>query len=52
MPHIKTFEDVRSVLRFQKDNLDLIYLEPRIQELSDLLDRPDILQNWKKWKEE
>ena len=48
----KDIEDVRRVIRFQKDNLDFIYLEPRIQELSDLLDRPDIMRNWNKWKKD
>ena len=48
----KDIEDVRCVIRFQKDNLDFIYLEPRIQELSDLLDRPDIMRNWNKWKKD
>ena len=48
----KDIEDVRSILRFQKENLDYIYLEPRIMELSDLLDRPGIRQKWDKWKED
>lgn len=48
----KDLEDVRSIVQFQKDNLDFVYLEPRIQELSDLLDRPDIMQNWKMWRAE
>lgn len=43
-------EDVRSILGFQKQDLDFIYLEPRIEELSDLLGRPDILKKWKSWK--
>ena len=48
----KDIEDVRNVLRYQKDNLEYAYLEPRIIELSDLLDRPGIKQKWDKWKEE
>ena len=48
----KDIEDVRCVLHFQKNNLDFIYLEPRIKELSDLLDRPDIILNWNKWKKD
>lgn len=48
----KDLEDVRSILRFQKENLDYTYLEPRIMELSDLLDRPGIRQKWDKWKED
>jgi predicted nucleotidyltransferase len=48
----KDIDDVRSILRFQKNNLNYSYLEPRIEELSDLLVRPDILQQWNNWKEE
>ena len=48
----KDLEDVRNLLRYQRDNLDYSYLEPRIKELSDLLDRPGIRQNWNKWKED
>jgi len=48
----KDLEDVRSILRFQKENLDYTYLEPRIMELSGLLDRPGIRLNWNKWKED
>ena len=48
----KDLEDVRNLLRYQKGNLDYTYLEPRIMELSDLLDRPGIRQKWNKWKEE
>ena len=46
----KDLEDVRNVLRYQKDNLDYSYLEPRIMELSDLLDRPGIRKKWDNWK--
>jgi len=45
-------EDVRNVLGFQKQNLDFAYLGPRVQELSDLLDRPEIIRNWEKWKDD
>ena len=48
----KDLEDVRNLLWYQRDNLDYSYLEPRIKELSDLLDRPGIRQNWNKWKED
>ena len=48
----KDKEDVRNILRFQNKKLDFEYLEPRITELSDLLDRPDILQHWDQWKNE
>ncbi len=48
----KDLEDVRGILRFQREKLDFTYLEPRIEELSDLLDRPGIRQEWGQWKEE
>jgi hypothetical protein len=48
----KDLEDVRSIFHFQKKKLDYTYLEPRIDELSNLLDRPDIRQQWDKWKED
>ena len=48
----KDLEDVRNLLHYQKGNLDYTYLEPRIMELSDLLDRPGIRQNWYKWKKD
>ena len=48
----KDLQDIRGILRFQKENLDYPYLEPRIKELSDLLDRPGIRQQWEKWKED
>ncbi len=39
--------DVRGVARRQRERLDLDYLEPRVRELADLLDRPEILELWK-----
>jgi len=48
----KDTEDVRGILQFQKKNLDYDYLEPRITELADFLDKPDIKRQWEKWKKE
>lgn len=48
----KDIEDVRGILKFQKTNLDYDYLEPRITELTTLLENPDIKQKWEKWKKE
>ena len=48
----KDLDDVRGILRFQKDDIDFEYLEPRIEELSNLLDKPGIRQKWEKWKED
>ncbi|MDH3254837.1 MAG: nucleotidyltransferase [Acidobacteriota bacterium] len=39
--------DVRGVAKRQRDRLDLDYLEPRIEELANLLDRPEIATFWK-----
>lgn len=44
--------DVQGVLRRRFTELDLDYLEPRIEELSELLSRPEIWQNWSRWKAE
>lgn len=46
----RDLEDVQGILRYRKDNLDYNYLEPRIQDLANLLDRPDILSQWERWK--
>lgn len=46
----RDLEDVQGILRFRKDSLDYNYLEPRIQDLANLLDRPDILSQWDRWK--
>ena len=44
--------DVRGILRRRFRELDLDYLEPRIEELSTLLSRPEIWKNWSEWKSE
>jgi len=44
--------DVRGILRRRFPELDLEYLEPRIEELGDLLSRPEILESWSRWKAE
>lgn len=38
--------DIRGVVRMQGKRLDLAYLEPRIEELSRLLDSPEIMEFW------
>lgn len=38
--------DIRGVARRQRERLDLAYLEPRIRELAELLERPEILEFW------
>jgi predicted nucleotidyltransferase len=41
--------DARGVVRRRIDELDRAYLEPRIRELAQLLERDDILQRWRDW---
>lgn len=48
----KDTDDVRGILAFQKENLDYEYLEPRIMELANLLEKPGIRRQWEKWKKE
>ncbi len=42
----RDLEDIRGVARSQKGKLDLVYLEPRVEELAVLLDRPEIREFW------
>ncbi len=46
----RDLEDVQGILGFRKETLDYGYLDPRIQELANLLDRPDIISQWESWK--
>lgn len=46
----KDLEDVRGIIRFQREQLDYGYLEPRIAELADLLEKPEIKKQWDEWK--
>jgi hypothetical protein len=42
----KDLEDLRGVLAVRRGSLDTDYLEPRLRELADLLDRPALWQNY------
>jgi hypothetical protein len=44
--------DARGVAIRRMQELDLGYLEPRIDELASLLERPEIRARWDGWKEE
>ncbi len=46
----KDMEDVQSILNRRNETLDFEYLEPRIDELSTLQEKPDILTKWHEWK--
>lgn len=44
-------DDVRGIIHVQQNELDFDYLEPRIQELADLLERTEIRTRWNTWKQ-
>jgi hypothetical protein len=44
--------DARGVAIRRMTELDLDYLEPRINELASLLERPEVRARWDRWKEE
>jgi hypothetical protein len=41
--------DAEALTRRRADTLDRAYLEPRIREFAESLERPDILTKWKQW---
>jgi predicted nucleotidyltransferase len=43
----RDLEDVQGVVRAQGKRLDREYLEPRVRELAELLERPEILEFWR-----
>jgi predicted nucleotidyltransferase len=45
----RDLNDVRGIIRRRIAQLDRSYLEPRIRELGQLLDRPDIEERWREW---
>ena len=42
-------DDVRAILRRRRDSLDRAYLDLRIRELAEGLERPDIWENCQLW---
>lgn len=44
--------DARGVALRKMEELDLEYLEPRIRELANLLEKPVILKRWEAWRQE
>lgn len=44
----KDIEDVRQILSDQKKKIDRKYLEPKIKELAEILERPEIVKFYKK----
>ena len=45
-------DDVRAVLHRQRETLDRAYLDPRIAELAELLERPEIAEDYRRWLQE
>ena len=48
----KDLDDIRGIVQFQREKLDYTFLDTRIEELSNLLDRPEIWRQWVQWKNE
>jgi len=48
----RDIDDARGVTLRRFHDLDLDYLEPRVQELASLLHRPEIRARWKQWKQQ
>ena len=48
----RDLNDARAITRRRLAQLDLAYLEPRIEELSQGLERPEITARWQAWKQE
>ncbi len=46
----KDLQDIKGIAQARIKELDLTYLEPKIQELAALLERPEITSFWKKCK--
>jgi len=45
----KDLGDARTILERRRDQLDQAYLEPRVRELADLLEKPEILVRFTEW---
>jgi hypothetical protein len=48
----RDLQDVRGIVLRRLKVLDLAYLEPRIRELSDALEGPELWHSWSRWKKE
>jgi len=46
----KDVNDARGVAVRRMKSMDLSYLEPRIQELSNAMEKPKIWESWQQWK--
>jgi hypothetical protein len=41
--------DAEAIVRRRRQELDRDYLEPRIKEFADALEKPEILNRWRRW---
>ena len=41
--------DAEAIVRRRRQELDRGYLEPRIKEFADALEKPEILDRWRRW---
>jgi len=48
----RDLDDARAITRRRLRTLDLPYLEPRIAEMSGLLENDEIAARWARWKAE
>ena len=48
----RDLSDARGVALRQMEHLNIAYLEPRLGELADLLEKPAIVERWEAWKKE
>lgn len=48
----RDLDDARGVTSRRFSELDLAYLEPRVRELSELLERPGMMARWEEWKQD
>jgi hypothetical protein len=48
----RDLDDARGVASRRFSELDLAYLEPRLHELAELLERPEVEARWADWKRE
>jgi hypothetical protein len=46
----RDINDARGIAVRRMKSLDLSYLEPRIQELSNAMEKPEIWESWQQWK--
>lgn len=46
-PRPRDLDDIFGIMKRQKDALDLLYLDPKVAALADLMEQPEILAGYK-----